>query len=200
MINGAERIIGLYRRHAHLWAERRGDRLMEAHWLDRFRNLLPAKANVLDLGCGSGKPIARYLVEKGCEVTGVDSSPELIELCRESFPKSEWRVADMRELSLERRFHGIIAWDSFFHLGFDDQRQMFPIFRAHAAPDAALMFTSGPAHGEAIGEFEGESLYHASLASEEYKFLLSANGFEVVAHALEDPTCGKHTIWLARQR
>jgi hypothetical protein len=62
------------------------------------------------------------------------------------------------------------------------------------------MFTSGPAHGEAIGEFEGESLYHASLASEEYKFLLSANGFEVVAHALEDPTCGKHTIWLARQR
>jgi len=200
MINGAERIIGLYRRHAHLWAERRGDRLMEAHWLDRFRNLLPAKANVLDLGCGSGKPIARYLIEKGCEVTGVDSSPEIIELCRESFPKSEWRVADMRELSLERRFDGIIAWDSFFHLGFDDQRQMFPIFRAHAAPGAALMFTSGPAHGEAIGEFEGESLYHASLASEEYNLLLSANDFEVVAHALEDPTCGKHTIWLARQR
>jgi SAM-dependent methyltransferase len=200
MIKGAERIIGLYRRHAHLWAERRGDRLIEAHWLDRFRNFLPAKANVLDLGCGSGKPIARYLIEKGCEVTGVDSSPEMIELCRESFPKTQWRVADMRELSLERRFDGIIAWDSFFHLGFDDQRQMFPIFRAHAAPDAALMFTSGPAHGEAIGEFEGESLYHASLASEEYRFLLGANGFEVVAHALEDPTCGKHTIWLAQRR
>ena len=85
----------------------------------------------------------------------------MIALCRASFPRGDWRVADMRELSLKRRFDEIIAWDSFFHLAFDDQRRMFPIFREHAGPGAALMFTSGPAHGEAIGEFEGERLYHA---------------------------------------
>lgn len=200
MTKGAERIIGLYRRHAHIWAQRRGDRLVEAEWLDRFKELLPPRPNVLDLGCGSGKPIARYLIEKGCEVTGVDSAPEMVALCRECFPQSDWRVADMRELSLERRFDGIIAWDSFFHLVFDDQRRMFPIFRAHAAPGAALMFTSGPAHGEAFGEFAGELLYHASLARDEYEALLRANGFEVVAHTVEDPTCGRHTIWLAQRR
>jgi hypothetical protein len=48
---------------------------------------------------------------------------------------------------------------------------MFPIFRAHAAPRAALMFTSGPAQGEAIGQLEGEPLYHASLDPTEYKQL-----------------------------
>ena len=75
---------------------------------------------------------------------------------------------------------------------------MFPVFRKHAAPRAALMFTSGPAHGEAIGGYKGEPLYHASLDAAEYRALLNANGFEVVAHVVENPDCGGHTVWLAR--
>jgi hypothetical protein len=109
-------------------------------------------------------------------------------------------VADMRALRLERRFAGILAWDSFFHLSFDDQRLMFAIFRKHAAARAALMFTSGPAHGEALGTYRGETLCHASLDPAEYRDLLDAHGFEVVAHAIEDASCGGHTIWLAQLR
>jgi hypothetical protein len=75
---------------------------------------------------------------------------------------------------------------------------MFPIFRTHAAPCAALMFTSGPSHGEAVGSVEGEPLYHASLDIPEYRNLLAQNGFAVVARAVEDPTCGRHTVWLAQ--
>jgi hypothetical protein len=106
-------------------------------------------------------------------------------------------VADMRTLSLGRTFDGLIAWDSFFHLTPDDQRRMFAVFQNHAAPQAALMFTSGPAHGEAIGTFEGEPLYHASLAPQEYHALLDAHGFRVVRHVAEDPACNGHTVWLA---
>jgi SAM-dependent methyltransferase len=198
MNSDADRIIGLYQRHARAWAQDRGNRLIERAWLDRFRALLPAGASVLDIGCGSGEPIARYLVGQGCNVTGVDSSPELIALCTASFPDLAWHVADMRTLALERRFDGMLAWDSFFHLCPDDQRRMFPIFRQHAGPRAALMFTSGPAHGEAIGSYKREPLYHASLDAAEYRALLNANGFEVVAHVVEDPDCGRHTIWLAQ--
>ena len=198
MNSDADRIIGLYQRHARAWAQDRGNRLMERAWLDRFRALLPAGASVLDIGCGSGEPIARHLVEQGYNVTGVDSSPELIALCTTSFPDFAWHVADMRTLSLAQRFDGMLAWDSFFHLCPDDQRRMFPIFRQHAAPHAALMFTSGPAHGEAIGSYKGEPLYHASLDAAEYRALLNANAFELVAHVVEDPDCGGHTIWLAQ--
>ncbi|WP_312011819.1 MULTISPECIES: hypothetical protein [unclassified Bradyrhizobium] len=60
------------------------------------------------------------------------------------------------------------------------------------------MFTSGPAHGEAIGSYRGEPLYHASLDATEYRVLLCANGFDVVAHVVEDPDCGGHTVWLAQ--
>ena len=77
---------------------------------------------------------------------------------------------------------------------------MFPIFRAHAAPRAALMFTSGPAHGEAIGQLEGEPLYHASLDPTEYMQLLDSHRFDVVATVPEDQSCGGRTVWLAQLR
>ena len=75
---------------------------------------------------------------------------------------------------------------------------MFPIFRAHAAPRAALIFTSGPARGEAVGSLEGEPLYHASLAATEYRKLLNDAGFAVVVTLAEDQTCGGRTVWLAQ--
>jgi SAM-dependent methyltransferase len=194
----ANEIVGLYERHAEAWDTRRGRSLSERAWLDRFCSLLEGACSVLDLGCGAGEPIARFFIERGCRVTGVDSSPSLIGMSAARFPAHTWIVADMRGLDLGARFGGILAWDSFFHLSHDDQRAMFPIFRAHAAAGAALLFTSGPSHGEAIGSFEGEALYHASLAPAEYERLLAANGFGVVAHIAEDPDCGGRTVWLAR--
>lgn len=196
----AARVAGLYRRHARAWAAERGERLgHEGAWLGRFLAPLPERASILDIGCGSGAPIAAHLIGLGHAVTGVDSAPEMIAMCRERFPGGDWRVADMRGLALGRAFDGLLAWDSFFHLGHDDQRAMFPVFRAHAAPGAALMFTSGPSHGVAMGSYCGEPLHHASLDPAEYRALLRANGFEVVAHAVEDPDCGGHTVWLARR-
>jgi hypothetical protein len=76
---------------------------------------------------------------------------------------------------------------------------MFRIFKQHAALGTALLFTSGPEHGEAIGSFEGEPLYHASLATSEYESLLDAIGFSVTAHVVMDSTCGERTVWLAHQ-
>lgn len=195
----AERIISLYDRHAATWDADRSARLLERAWLDRFLALIPAGGTILDLGCGTGQPIARHLIECGYQVTGIDASPAMIALASARLPGGTWQVADMRELLLGRRFNGIIAWDNFFHLGRDDQRRMFPTFAEHAAPHAALLFTTGPADGEVLGTFANEPLYHASLAPDEYRVCLAAINFEVVAHVAEDPECGRHTIWLTQR-
>jgi trans-aconitate methyltransferase len=168
MENDIGNIIRLYETYALDWDRERGRSLFEKPWLDKMLSLLPPERSILDLGCGSGEPVARYFINQGCVVTGVDTSSTLVGMCRDHFPDQNWLTADMRTLSLDRRFDGILAWDSLFHLRHDDQRQMFPIFRSHAAPGAALMFTSGPSHGEAIGTYKGERLYHASLDQDEY--------------------------------
>ena len=123
----------------------------------------------------------------------------MLALCRERLPDQEWILADMRALDLGRRFDGLIAFDSLFHLAHDDQRRMFPRFARHAEAGAPLLFTSGPAHGEAVGTYGGEPLYHASFDAGEYRTLLAENGFAVVAHVAEDQDCGGHTVWLAQK-
>ena len=200
MSREADEIIGLYRRQALAWTRARGDRLVERDWLDRFRGLLPPAGAVLDIGCGSGVPIARYLVDRGLSVTGVDSAPEMIALFEANLPGQRAQVADMRTLDLAERFDGILAWDSFFHLSPSAQRGMFSIFQRHGRTNAALMFTSGPSFGEAIGALEGEPLYHASLDGDEYRDLLADNGFAVAAQVYEDASCGGRSVWLAKHR
>lgn len=202
MDDSARHIVDLYQRHATAWdqvrrANTRGFQSEQA-WLQRFRQLMGAGRQVLDLGCGGAEPLASYLIEHGCELTGVDSSNALLELCRQRHGEQRWIHADMRDLALGEDFAGILAWNSLFHLAPDDQRAMFAVFERHARPGCALMFTSGPAAGEAIGEFEGEALYHASLDPGEYCTLLDTHGFEVVRHVSEDPDCCGFTVWLAR--
>lgn len=200
MTDLAGAIPALYRRHAAVFDRDRGRNLFEKAWLDRFLADMAKPRRVLDLGCGMGEPIAAYLISMGCRITGVDTSPELLGLARSRFPAQEWIEADMRGLDLERHFDGILAFNSFFHLSEDDQRDMFPVFARHAAPGAALLFTSGPDAGEAIGSFEGEPLHHASLSPAEYAALLDRNGFLVRRFIADDPDCQGHSLWLAKRR
>lgn len=192
-------IISLYRRHSEEWDRLRGRSLFERPWLDRFLAPIGPAPEIIDLGCGSGEPLAAYLIGRGAALTGVDSAPALIALCRQRFAAHRWIVADMRALPIATTFDGILAWDSFFHLNHDDQRRMFTSFGRLAKPGATLLFTSGPSHGEAIGNMWDEPVYHASLSRDEYRARLSENGFTVIDHRIEDPECGKHTVWLARR-
>lgn len=199
MSGSPDQTIKLYERYAREWdADRNRVAPNEKRWLDRFVSLLKDGACVLDLGCGSGIPIAQHLIRHQARVTGVDASPTMISLCRERFPDQEWIVGDMREVSLGRKFDGILGWDSYFFLDPDSQRRMFDVFAAHASPGCVLMFNTGPKHAEAIGNYRGEPLYHASLDPQEYQSLLDCAGFEVLDHSVEDRAAGLRTIWLAR--
>jgi len=187
----------LYEKHSAAFEQLRPTNLVEKAWLDRFITNIKPEGHILDIGCGNATPIAEYLLSQGFSVTGVDSSPSMIARCKAKFPQQAWLIADMRELNLGIKFDGILAWDSFFHLPRADQRQMFRIFSAHAQAGAALMFNTGTSDGEAIGKFEGEPLYHASLAPDEYTLLMQNSGFQVIQQIVEDPQCGGRTVWLA---
>lgn len=196
----AKRIVGLYRDKAGDWVRDRGETLYsgedgadEAVWLDRFVAELPAGASILDVGCGSGWPIGAALLERGFQLTGVDASPGLIAHAQATLPAGVWSVGDMRESLPPGPFDGVLAWHSLFHLSPDDQSRVLPKLAACVADGGRLMFTSGQAHGEIIGDWRGEPLYHASLGPEAYRALLADAGLRVEHDGAETG------VWLARR-
>ncbi len=190
-------ILSTYDAVASEWDLRRDRTLFERRHLDRMLQHAPGR-RVLDLGCGTGRPIAQYLVERRCAVTGVDGAPAMIDLFRRNVPGARAVVADMRELALGETFDAILAWDSFFHLSPGDQRAMMAVFAAHAAPRAVLLFTAGPEAGEPLGDFAGHALYHASLDPDGYGEALEGAGFTLIDVTIEDAEAGGHTVYLAR--
>jgi len=60
------------------------------------------------------------------------------------------------------------------------------------------MFNAGLTHGEAIGSYRGDPLYHASLGAAEYASLLAKAGFEIIEHSINDPEKGGRIVWITR--
>lgn len=193
----AAAVVDLYDRRADNWIVDRGAELTAADrlWLDQFSTALATGDRVLDVGCGSGLPMAAALLQRGFKVTGVDSSARLVAKAAEDLPSGRFIKADMRVLDLDQTFSGVLAWHSLFHLTPDDQRIALPRLLAHAAPRSIVMFSSGHHLGHAIGDWHGEPLYHGSLDEAEYDAMLAGAGFAV------DRAFGSDdgSVWLARR-
>jgi cyclopropane fatty-acyl-phospholipid synthase-like methyltransferase len=195
-----QNVYQVYNKIGHWFAENRDTGLQEKTYLDNLLKHLPANASVLDLGCGNGKPILEYLINQQVQVLGVDASKQMLEIARVNFPDIRFMLEDMRKLDLDEKFDAIIAWHSFFHLPADDQPDMFKVFSQHLNPNGILLFTSGTERGEAWGIVGGENLFHASLATAEYRSLLQSNQFEVLIHHINDPDCGGANVWMAQYK
>lgn len=178
---------------------RNKDLAMEQFYLNLIQKHITSGSKVLDIGCGTGEPIAQYLIEQGYKVTGIDASSRMIERCKLRFPNERWILTDMRTLDLKEQFHAVIAWHSLFHLPHNDQRHTLKLLTQLVVPQGLLVFTTGDEYGEVWGNNGGYDLYHASLSIEEYNEILKKSNFAVLIHKIRDPECGEATVWVAQK-
>jgi 2-polyprenyl-3-methyl-5-hydroxy-6-metoxy-1,4-benzoquinol methylase len=85
--------------------------------LQDLASLVPRGAAVLDLGCGAGVPVARWLADSGFTVTGVDVSARQLELARTNVHEATFLKADMAELTFApETFAAVVAFHSIIHV------------------------------------------------------------------------------------
>lgn len=199
LIPDPDNIQGVYDRQAATYDAQRSTALFEARWLARFTAGLPPGGDVLDLGCGTGRPIAGWFIAEQFRVIGMDFSEPMLQIARTRWPDGDWRQGDMRVLDLPERFDGIIAWNSFFHLTPDDQRACIARIAAHLRPGGSFLTTVGPRAGSVGGTVGDEDVYHASLSPAEYATCLEANGLRLTGFMSEDPETQDHSVLMARK-
>ena len=115
---------------------------------DKFLQLLPESASILDFGCGSGRD-TKYFLEKGYQVVATDGSAEL---CRLASSFTGMKVKEMlfQELDEIGVYDGIWACSSILHL---PKQELLPVIRKMciALKDNGVIYTSFK-----YSNFEGE--------------------------------------------
>lgn len=105
-----------YNRIAEDWNKDHADDTWWIKGTDAFVNMLPTKASILDVGCGSGTK-TKYLSNKGLVVTGVDLSENMIGVARREVPENNFHVADMHDLTdVPGEYDGVFVQAALLHI------------------------------------------------------------------------------------
>jgi len=104
--------------------------------LGELLEVIPEGARILDIGCGTGKPISSFLASKGHLVTGVDVSQRMVELARAQVPEGEFFQADLRtfEPPLAGQYDAVIASHSLYYMTREEQKEIVQKFNKWLSP------------------------------------------------------------------
>jgi SAM-dependent methyltransferase len=100
------------RRYDESFVERDAQ-LAEGAWLIEQ---LGGSGRVLDLGCGSGFPTAKQLIDAGIEVVGTDESAVMLDLAREQAAGGNYLHRDLRDMGDLGEFDAAVAFFSLIML------------------------------------------------------------------------------------
>jgi SAM-dependent methyltransferase len=113
-------------------------------WVQRWSNLVPQGASVLDVACGSGRHL-RWFAERGCRVTGVDRDATaleplqgLAELLVADIENGPWPLAG-------RQFDAVIVTNYLW-------RPLLPILVASLAEGGALIYETFAEGNQTVGK------------------------------------------------
>lgn len=192
--------------HSHIRAQAYTDRVLR--YVDLAVEGLQYGARVLDLGCGTGKPVAKYLVEKGFRVTGVDQSEKMLEIAKQEVPEAEFIHSDMINVQLAPGFGAAIAWDSVFHVERKHHSGIFQKVANALEPGGRLLLSVGgsdaassddPDAESFTSEMFGHTFFYSGYEPRVTRGMLEAAGFEIEVWEIDDPSSRGHIAVIAKK-
>jgi cyclopropane fatty-acyl-phospholipid synthase-like methyltransferase len=148
--------------------------------LAAFTRRLPPRARILDLGCGDGISISRFLTREGFDVVALDSSPEMIARYRANFPDVPTRCERAQEADFPvESFEAVVAWGVVFHLSEAEQKDVIGKVADWLRPGGWFLFTSGDVEGTTEGEMNGVAFPYTSLGVSGYRDVVKSAGMRL---------------------
>ncbi len=113
-------------------------------WLAELTARLPAAAAVVDIGCGSGVPVARTLAAAGHRVTGVDLSEVQVGRARELVPAAEFVHADATTVDFApASLDAVVSFYALIHVPLDEQPPLLARIASWLRPGGTFVATMG---------------------------------------------------------
>lgn len=170
-------------------------------FLEHLNRLLSPKSHILDIGCGAGKPVDRFFVERGHIVTGIDLSEKMIDLARKNVPEAHYSVRDMSELITgEFQVDAIVSFYAIFHIPREQHQTLFKKMNSFLPKFGLILVSMGSS--EWVGKeenFHGAEMYWSHYGADKNTELVINAGFELVLNQIDDTGGEKHQILIAKK-
>jgi SAM-dependent methyltransferase len=146
-------------------------------------SVLPPAARVLDIGSGTGRPVAEDLVAAGCRVTGLDVSAVMVEVATAQVPGAEFIHTDVRTwTSPPESWDAVCAYFPFLQMPRADTEAVLRDIARWLVPGGYLSLITVPMDAEAVPvEFLGHLVRITSFSAQDLEARITAAGLTVVS-------------------
>lgn len=150
-------------------------------WSDR----VPKGGTILDIGCGSGVPIAAALAARGFVLFGVDASPRLLDAFRRNLPGAATACEPAeRSRFFDRRFDAATAIGLLFLLPEAAQAQVITRVAHALVPGGSFLFSAPRQRCAWRDTLTGR--HSQSLGEDRYAALVADAGMRLAATRLDE--------------
>lgn len=157
-------------------------------YLEPLLARLPPGSHILDIGCGSGVPITRFLLSRGHRVTGVDIARRQIERARRLVPQATLLEGDIMRASFpDEMFDAVVSFYAIIHVPRDEHRALFQRVHRMLKGGGLLLATLGSDAWESTEEYQpfGVRMYWSHFGPNVYHRMLSSVGFRILQISTE---------------
>lgn len=168
--------------------------------LEKFSLLLPKNAKVLDVGCGAGIPTAKFFINKGFDMTGIDISETMINLAKKNVPEAKFLKMDINNLEFpEEYFDGIISVYTLFHIPRKNHFKIFQNFYKLLKPGGKLLINTGISESESFTRFFGVKMFWSNYSPDKTLELVRDAGFSILFEGIL-VRGGEYQYWIFAEK
>jgi cyclopropane fatty-acyl-phospholipid synthase-like methyltransferase len=165
----------------------------EPAYLEALLDGLEVPSSVLDLGCGTGRPMAAHILACGHRVTGVDQADALLALARSRYPTGTWINATIESFAPDQAFDAIVCWDALFHIDKSHHEPLLTRFAGMLMRGGRVMLTVGGAEHPAFTDaMFGKTFFYDSHPPDKVLAVLDHLGFTpLISEFMDLPITGR---------
>ena len=177
------------------------DQFKNIKYLEKLVKLLNPNSKILDLGCGSGKPIDSFLINNGFQVIGIDISKKQIELARKNIPDGKFEVKDIADLKENEYWvDAIVSFYTIFHLKRETHTDIFKKINSFLPKEGFILITMGSTKWQGTEDnFHGVKMFWSHYDNKKNSEIIKNAGFEILLDEIDTSGGEKHQVIMAKK-
>lgn len=153
----------------------------ERQYLDAVLSITQVGATMLDMGRGTGRPMAEYIASQGRHVLGVDQSESMLAIARRRLPAEQWVLSTMEAFAPLKGYQGALLWDLLLHIPRAEHESIVRKVVQGLPLGGRIMLTVGGSAPPACTDFMyGEAFYYDSNTPQETELFIHHLGCRLV--------------------